>query len=629
MFESVAHFHFLRPYGLLALLLLPLLLTALRHLGAATQTWGSAVDAHLLRHLLIRGTGAQQKAPRWLVALAWIIATVALAGPAWEQLPQPLYRNRAAYVIALELAPTMLAGDLKPTRLERARFKIADILQRSKDTQTALIAYAGEPFVVAPLTDDANTVANLVDALDPSVMPVAGNDTGRAIDKAVQLIQQAGLNGGNVLLIADSVSDNAIASAKRANAAGVRVSVLAMGTTQGAPVALPQGGFLQDASGNIVLPRLNAEPLQAVTVAGGGDFAVFVPDSSDLDRLLGSIPLREAGQTDASLAATARFRDRGPWLLLLLLPLAAAGFRRGWVLLLPFCLVLSAPSAQAFGWNDLWQRADQQAWDALKAGDAKAARHLAQDPRLRGTADYRDGDFPAAAQEFSTLSDADGKYNLGNALAKQGRYPEALAAYDQALALKPDMEDARANKQAIEDWLRQQKQQQQDQQNKQEQKNDKDSQQNQQSQADQNQDQSKKNQSSADQKSDSGSPQSSESSKPDQPEAQKKDAAKEQESNDQNQAESQASAKPEEKQAKQQFQKDMNQALKQDPEKKPDEHTEKMAAKPTDAPPTEQQQAMKQWLERVPDDPGGLLRRKFQLEHQRRQGRGAAEEDGQ
>src|SRR5579862_4808820 len=139
----LANFHFLRPWWLLALAALPLLWFALARHGADAGVWRSAVDAHLLEHVLVRGDDDTRGArlPRWLLVLAWMLACLALAGPAWEQLPQALYRNRAARVFALELAPSMAAQDIKPSRYERARYKIADMLRRSGDMQTALIAY--------------------------------------------------------------------------------------------------------------------------------------------------------------------------------------------------------------------------------------------------------------------------------------------------------------------------------------------------------------------------------------------------------------------------------------------------------------------------------------------------------
>src|SRR5262249_33535229 len=158
-----------------------------------------AVDAHLLRHLLVPGADAAPSAwPRVLFAAGWLLGCLALAGPAWERLSQPAYQNHAARVFALELATSMYAQDVRPSRYERARFKLEQMLAHSGDAQTALIAYAGDAFVVAPLTDDANTVLNLVDALDPSVMPVGGNDAARAIDAGVNLIKQSGAAHGEI-----------------------------------------------------------------------------------------------------------------------------------------------------------------------------------------------------------------------------------------------------------------------------------------------------------------------------------------------------------------------------------------------------------------------------------------------
>ena len=214
-----ANFHLLRPWWLLALTALPLIWLALSRIGSDAGAWRGVVDAHLLEHLLVRSDESSRTAvPRWLAMIGWTLACVALAGPAWEQLPQPMFQNRAARVIVLELGATMSAQDIKPSRFERARFKIADILKRSGDAQTALIAYAGDAFVVAPLTDDSNTVANLVDSLDPSVMPVPGDATGKAIDLAVTLVQGAGLHAGEIVLLADSASADAPAAASRARA---------------------------------------------------------------------------------------------------------------------------------------------------------------------------------------------------------------------------------------------------------------------------------------------------------------------------------------------------------------------------------------------------------------------------
>ncbi len=630
------NFHFLRPWWLVALAILPVLWKMLSARGPDAGAWRGVVDAHLLDHLLVRGgDAAPSKLPRWLAMIGWTLACLALAGPAWEQLPQPLYQNRAARVIALELSSTMSAQDIKPSRFERARFKISDILKRSGDSQTALIAYSGEAFVVAPLTDDTNTVANLVDSLDPSVMPVPGNATGNAIDLAVKLIQGAGLHDGEIVLLSDAVSNDADAAARRARAAGMRVSIIGVGSEQGAPVPLVQGGFLKNSSGDIVLPKLDNGALSAVASDGGGRYAPISTDANDLDHVLNDLAPHAVAQTQsaqAQQATTLRYRDRGPWLILLLVPLALSGFRRGWLMMLPLVFCSHAQTAAAFSWTDLWERPDQQAQAKLDAGDAKQAQALAKNPALRGAADYRAGDMTDAARDFQSVDDADARYNAGNALAKQQQFKEAIAAYDDALRRDPSMADAAANKKAVEEWLK-----------KQQQKNDqgeKDKQDSKDPQGKDQQDKGSEGSKGEDQKKDHSDP-SSKSSDADQDskknqqgqqneqnsgakndqQSQSGSAGQQNDRGDDQNAQQQAGAKDADKQSQERYSQGMDQALKKDDDKDQKKNQPiRLGASEKQGAQDEQQQAVQQWLQRVPDDPGGLLRRKFQLEHQRRQG---------
>ncbi|MGA9333418.1 MAG: VWA domain-containing protein [Rudaea sp.] len=621
----VGNFHFLRPWWLLALTALPLLWIAFARRGEDAGSWRAAVDAHLLPYLLTAEDAAgRARAPRWLIAAGWVLACLSLAGPAWERLPQPLYENRAARVIALDLSSSMSANDIKPSRFERARFKIDDILKRSRDLQTALISYAGEAFVVAPLTDDINTVSNLVDALDPSVMPVDGNDTGNAIDMGVKLIHQAGLDGGQIVLLTDSANSDGAAAARRALDRGVHVSIIGVGSAQGAPVVLPQGGFLKNAQGNIELPKLDSTGLAAVANAGGGSYATVSSDDSDLDSVLGTLQSHAANHATQTRQTTSRFLDRGPWLLLLILPLAALGFRRGWLMLLPLVLFIHARPAAAFSWSDLWQRPDQRARAALDSGDAKQAQALAQDPSLRGSAAYRAGDFTAAEQDFSKPDTADAHYDRGNALARQGQYKKAIAAYDDALERDHNMADALANKKAVEDWLKQQKknQQQQDKQSKQD-RNGKKGRQNGQSQsggADKSGDDSQNQKQSGSKQQDQQNPdQHQHQAEQNGGEQRTPNSDRSEENADKQSAQTRARQQQAEQQAKQQFSRNMDKALKQrDQGKTQQPKPIRLGARESDKPTDEHQQAVEQWLQRVPDDPGGLLRRKFQLEYQQR-----------
>lgn len=633
--SALADFHFLRPWWLLALALMPLAGYAWRHVRSAAGNWQKVVDAHLLRHLVETTIERSRRGGAWLAAMIWVLGCVALAGPAWEREAVPLYRNEAARVLAIELAPTMLAADLKPTRLERARYKLNDILKLSRDQQTALIGYSGDAFVAAPLTDDVNTVRNLIDALGPGVMPVVGNATERAIEEAQRLVEQAGLAQGELILLADSASERALSAARAAHAKGLTISVLGIGSNAGAPVPLPQGGFLQDASGNIVLPRLDEAGLRELAQAGGGRYARLSTDGSDLDILLDE-PRDKAGarQVDEDHALSEHFRDRGPWFVLLLLPLALLAFRRGWMMVPALCLLAPAPPAQAFEWADLWQRPDQRAAEALAQGDAAAAQSLAVDPQWRGSAAYRADDFEAASQAFAEASGSEADYNRGNALAREGKYEDAIKAYEQALQADPGNDDAQANKQAVEEWLKQQQSgQQKDKQDSSSRQDSKDQQDNGQ------QDDSKQaqdgQQQDPGQEHDPGESQQDDAEQGDEKSGDSKGADKDEQAdakpdspNDSNPGngdpadsmpapESAAgeAAEKERQEQQQQLSAAIDQAMDEQAKGEPPQ----ARPSPEQESAREQEQALNQWLQRVPDDPGGLLRRKFQLEYERRQ----------
>lgn len=441
--------HFLRPWWWLALAPLALWMLAKTHRGRGA--FARLVDPILLPHL-VHAAGASRRMALVPFALAWLLAVAALSGPAWQKIATPLYVNGAARVVALSLSDDMLAQDLKPDRLTRARFAVQDLLAAAGDARTALVAYAGAAFTVAPLTNDKRTVLNLLRALRPDVMPVPGNDAAAGIRKSVALLQQAKVRGGEIVVVADTAGAAAIAAARAAHAQGIRVDVLGIGTAQGAPVPRAGGGFASGGQG-LLMVRRDDGALRAVAAAGGGQYVVMQADGSGAAAF--APPLAEAGGTSRSEHAQL-WRDGGIWLLPILAILAALAFRRGWLLLV-FAVVLlpvGMPVAHATTWQSLWSNRDQRALHALQRGDAAQARKLATTPGLRGAAAYRAGDYAAAAKAFAQGGDAQSRYNLGNALAKQGQYRKAIDAYRQALRQEPALADARANLDAVEAWLK-------------------------------------------------------------------------------------------------------------------------------------------------------------------------------
>jgi Ca-activated chloride channel family protein len=445
-------FHFLRPLWLLGLAALPLLFWLAARPARDLGAWRRVLDPELLPHLVLDSAQARRRSGPWLAAL-WVVACVALAGPAWERVQDPVVEPQQARVLVLSLSDSMLAADLAPNRLQRARMKLVDLIDASRGWQLGLLVYAGDAFTVAPLTDDPRTLLAQVDALHPDLMPVQGSRLDLALQRAAKLLRDAGFAGGDIVVLADGADSRAVAVAAELAREGVRTSLLGFGTAAGAPIPLAEGGFRRDAGGNLMLPRLDPAGLLAVAQAGRGRYLDARADRSDVD-LLAAPPAARLGRGEGERVGE-RYLDRGPWLALLLLPLALLAWRRGALAGLALLLALPFP-ADAFEFADLWQRREQRAHSALLAGEHARAAEWSSDPARRGAAAYRDGAFEAAIAAFRDAPGASGRYNLGNALAMAGRFDEAMAAYREALAIDPGLEDAQANLDAIRAWLERQ-----------------------------------------------------------------------------------------------------------------------------------------------------------------------------
>ena len=216
--RDLSALHFLRPWWLGALLALPLLVWWWRARRRSRSAWRDVVDPHLLSHLLQTGGDRRSRLVIWPAMLGYVLAVLALAGPSWRQVVQPLWQSRTPLVIALDLSSATLAADLPPSRLAQARAKLATLLHERNGGQIALVAFAGDAFTVAPLTDDAANVALFLDSLQPDVMPVDGQRADRAIAWSVQLLKRAGATGGDIVVLTDHADSAAIAAA--ATAAG-------------------------------------------------------------------------------------------------------------------------------------------------------------------------------------------------------------------------------------------------------------------------------------------------------------------------------------------------------------------------------------------------------------------------
>jgi Ca-activated chloride channel homolog len=589
-FPDPATLHWLRPHWLWALLALPLLAAWWRTRNRQHGAWREAVDPHLLPHLLQDATGMRAHGALWCGLLGGALAICALAGPSWQRIEQPLWQNRAPLVIALDLSTATLANDLPPSRLLQARAKLATLLRTRRGGQVGLVAFAGDAFTVAPLTEDAGNVALFLDALEPDVMPVDGSDAGRAIAHSERLLRQAGFDRGDILLLTDHADRSARDAAAMAYRDGYRVSVLGMGT--------PAGAAYRDADGRIARASLDADSLQALASSGGGRYAEW--GAGDLVRLDVLDP-RHAAATATHGEKTLLWRDQGYWLLPPLLLLAVFAFRRGGALaVLLVCVLLPVAPAQA-ATRDWWLRPDQQAHARME----------------QGVEAFRKDDFATAGQQWSGLPGADAAYNRGNALARQGEYDAAIAAYDRALQLQPGMADAIANRKAVEAAKKRRpppgardNRQDQPQSGKQER---------QQQGSPQRQQGQPRQQGGAPPEDQGTSPRDARSQPHASPPQQSapRQAGQSQSSSPSQRPDAPADAKAQraaDAAQRQRMQEALQKARPQpgSAEPAPSQRAETIAER-------ERRLANEAWLRRVPDDPGGLLRAKFQLEYERRQ----------
>ena len=574
---NITDFHFIRPYWLLAVLPYVLILVLMLRNKLSQGNWSMVCDAGLLPYLLQEKPIRQSRLPLTAAAIAALLVIIALSGPSWERLPSPVFRNDSALVIVLDLSRSMDAADIKPSRLIMARYKIADILKQRKDGQTALLVYAGDAFTVTPLTDDTQTIDSQLSALNTDIMPSSGSNLSSALEKAVELFKQAGLQKGQILLITDGVElDKTLSTVKSLD--NYSLSILGVGTDDGAPIALPEGGFVKDRLGTIVVPKLNSSELATLATAGNGIYQTITANDADIQNLLASVDKSVAQQgKENDTVLLDQWADKGPWLLVLAMPLAALIFRKG---LLCFALLLILPfpkNSYALGWQDLWQTKDSQALQAYKKQDYAKAAEQFENPDWKAAAQYKAGEYDKALETLKTSKSDQSAYNQGNVLAKAGQLEDAIKAYDKALNSNPDDSDAKYNKDLVEKELKKQQQKKDD---KKQSKDDSE--------------QNKEGESAEDQKTDSNK----NDEKPEQKPEQK--SSDQQQSDDKQQQDKTEIKKPEDSQTKP----DQNEAKEQQPA--------------NSQPSNEQQQANEQWLKRIPDDPAGLLKRKFKYQYGQR-----------
>ena len=576
-------FHFLRAGWILLIPISILLIFFFKRRMLTIGNWEKLIDKRLLPYVMSRRQLSDNQYKWWLISLISVLSIIALAGPTWERIEQPSFRTDQSLVIALDLSRSMNAQDITPNRLTRAKLKILDILERRQGAQVALIVYSANAFTVTPLTSDTDTIIALINSIDTSIMPSRGSYPALAIDKGLQLLNQASVSNGEIILVTDGgITSDSFSSAQKLRDEGYRLSALGIGSMNGAPIPKETGGFITDNTGQITISRLEVDDLKDLVEIGGGSYTSITSNDQDIDTLLSEV-YSAVRESDDSVT-TDQWKEFGPWLLLIVVPFGSLLFRKGWVFVFLLTIMPIDNSVYALDWNDLWKTRDQQAKEAMESGDYDKAIELFEDSEWLAAAHYKAGNYRQSANGYNNNSNIDHLYNHANSLAKIGQFEEAIENYEKVIAEEPNAEDALYNLNLLKDLL-------------------------------------SENQSSEENNDDGQS--SEEASTGEQSQQQNGDES-EQSDNEGNSktgdSDNESDANPNQKLSNEEdieaIEKELERAAEEssNQESQQEDNNEsgiegRMAQ--------EQQQAMEQWLRRIPDDPGGLLRRKFRYQYQR------------
>ena len=576
-------FHFLRAGWILLIPISILLIFFFKRRMLTIGNWEKLIDKRLLPYVMSRRQLSDNQYKWWLISLISVLSIIALAGPTWERIEQPSFRTDQSLVIALDLSRSMNAQDITPSRLTRAKLKILDILERRQGAQVALIVYSANAFTVTPLTSDTDTIIALINSIDTSIMPSRGSYPALAIDKGLQLLNQASVSNGEIILVTDGgITFDSFSSAQKLRDEGYRLSALGIGSMNGAPIPKETGGFITDNTGQITISRLEVDDLKDLVEIGGGSYTSITSNDQDIDTLLSEV--NSAVRESDDSVTTDQWKEFGPWLLLIVVPFGSLLFRKGWVFIFLLTIMPIDNSVYALDWNDLWKTRDQQAKEAMESGDYDKAIELFEDSEWLSAAHYKAGNYRQSANGYNNNSNIDHLYNHANSLAKIGQFEEAIENYEKVIAEEPNAEDALYNLNLLKNLL-------------------------------------SENQSSEENNDDGQS--SEEASTGEQSQQQNGDES-EQSDNEGNSktgdSDDESDANPNQKLSNEEdieaIEKELERAAEEssNQESQQEDNNEsgiegRMAQ--------EQQQAMEQWLRRIPDDPGGLLRRKFRYQYQR------------
>ncbi len=432
------NFHFLRPAWGLLLILPAIALVMQWRRERGESSWGDIIAPHLLSALRLRQFSHRLLSPATVAALLMVIMAIVAMGPSWRQQPSPLTRDEAALVVLLDTSRSMQADDVQPSRLLRARQKIADLLEQRAGSRTAMLVYAGSAHTVLDLTDDIDILWQYLAALDTDIMPRRGKFAEYALPLVERIVGDS-TAPTTVLLITDGVSDSSADEFSRwFDERPHQLLVLGVGTEQ------PSEG----------IAPLEVAALKSLARDSGGRYFSLTIDDNDVRDIARRVEAHYVVTEDSAVP----WLDSGYSLVFPCLALFLLWFRRGWTL--QWCLLLAlglaepqAARAEGNAFLDLWLTPDQQGALLMQRGDYETAAQRFRDPLRKGFAYYYAEQFELAAEYFARVDTPAARFNQANALAHGEHYLRAVSIYESLLAENPAFRAAEHNRRIVQELI--------------------------------------------------------------------------------------------------------------------------------------------------------------------------------
>ncbi len=426
-------FHFLRPEILWLFLPLAIIVLLLVLSNKERSKWKMTVQKKLRPFMFTKGSKTAIILPLLAFVLGSSFVIVGAAGPTWKKKDIPGEKIQAVVLIALDLSRSMDATDIQPSRLQRAKFKVSDFLDANPRARAGLVAYAGTAHPVLPFTSDYKLIKHHAQSLENRVMPVQGTSMEVLIDVIDTLMKKV-LAPSTILLMTDEIDqDDAALITNYARSSIHKIEILLFNTPNGAAVPGHSGAVSKQDPG--VIQNLSQDTSILITP--------LTLDKSDVGGIAKRIRDKLVFEKDTKQDEK-DWDDMG-WLLVIpALVITAFWFRRGWVIqwcwLAFACTIFSSCGVDSKE-ADWWYTKDYQGQQLYKQEKFAEAAERFNDDKHKAVAYYKAGNYAAAADLFELDTSAAGNYNRGLALAKLGRYDEAVEAFDKAIDLDATLKE--------------------------------------------------------------------------------------------------------------------------------------------------------------------------------------------